>query len=344
MTAPAGPAGADPGEVFVQYRPNRRRWVVAGAVLAVVVLGFAMLYSVRLTVYSPEATIGSYFDALADRDVDAALALIATEQTAGLPRDLLTEAVLASEAYLPPADPDVGEVSVDGRRAVAEVSFTLGDQRHTASLRLRRTDGLADTVFHRWRLAGGLQQLYLGEAPAEVSVNGQPVAAYELDGPRTLPVLWGGYEVGVPADDPLWDPGTATVLVGPEGAAEVAVPMVARPAVREEVERQVRELLDGCAASTELLPPACPFGNARIARAEDVRWQIVRYPELDLSAAPDGFGQVTMLAVSTSDGEAVVTGTQLAFGSERPFETEVPFPVSGTVAERDGAVVFEPSW
>lgn len=334
----------DRGDVFVQYRPDRRRWVVAGAVLAVIVLGFAVLYSVRTTVYSPAAVIGNYFDALAGRDADAALAVIAPEQTAGLARDLLTEAVLAPDSYQPPADPDVGEVTVDGRRAVAEVSFTLGEERRTASLGLRREDGFADTVFHRWRLTDGVQQLYLGEAPAEVSVNGVRVPAYELDGPRTLPVLWGGYEVGVPDDDPLWDPRTATALVGPDGTAEVAVPMAARPAVREEVERQVRELLDACAASTELLPPGCPFGNARIATAEDVRWRIASYPELDLSAAPDGFGQVTMVAASTSDGTAVVTGTQRAFGSERPFETEVPFPVSGTVTERDGTVVFQPSW
>lgn len=331
-------------DVFVQYRPNRRRWMVAGAVLAVIVLGFAVLYSVRLTVYSPAAVIGKYFDALAGRDADAAMAVIAPEQTAGLPRDLLTGEVLASDAYQPPADPEIGEVTVDGRRATAEVSFTLGGERQTASLRLRREDGFADTIFHRWRLADGVQQIYFGEAPAEVSVNGVRVPAYELDGPRTLPVLWGGYEVGVPGDDPLWDPRTATALAGPDGTAEVAVPMAARPEVRDEVERQVRELLDGCAASTELLPPGCPFGNARVATAEDVRWRIASYPELDMSAAPDGFGQVTMVAVSTSDGLAVVTGTQLAFGNEHPFTTEVPFPVSGTVTATDGAVVFQPSW
>jgi hypothetical protein len=338
------PAGADPDEVFVQYRPDRRRWLVAAALVAVVGLGFAMLYSVRTTVYSPAAVVGEYFDALAERDADAALAVIAPEQTAGLPRDLLTDAVLDSESYVPPVDPDVGEVTVDGRRAVAEVAFTLGGERRTASLRLHRDDGFLDAVFHRWRLAGGVQQMFLSEAPAEVSVNGERVVAYELDGPRTLPALWGGYEVGVPAGDPLWDSRTETVLVGPEGAAEAAVPMVARPGVAEEVERQVRQLLDECAASTELLPPGCPFGNARIAAAKHVRWRIASYPELGLSAAPDGFGQVAMLAVSTHDGTAVVTGTQLAFGTERRFETGVPFPVSGTVTERDDTVVFEPSW
>lgn len=334
----------DRSDVFVQYRPDRRRWLVGGAVLAVIVLSFAALYAVRLTVYSPEAVIEKYFDALADRDADAALAVIAPEQTAGGARDLLTDAVLAADGYRPPADPQIGEVSVDGRRATAEVSFTLGDERQTASVRLRRVDGFADTVLHRWRLVGGVQQLYFREAPGEVSVNGVRVPAYELDGPRTLPVLWGGYEVGVPGDDPLWDPRTTTALAGPAGTAEVTVPLAARPEVREEVERQVRAVLDACAASTELLPPGCPFGNARVATAEDVGWRIASYPELDMSAAPDGFGQVTMVAASTSDGVAVVTGIQLAFGDEHPFTTEVPFPVSGTVTVRDGEVAFEPSW
>lgn len=334
----------DPGEVFLQYRPGRRRWLKLVAVLGAVLLLLTIVYSVRWTVFSPTAVVHAYFQALTDRDAAAALRLVDTETTDGLPADLLTAAVLESTDYAPPEDVELAEVTVDGQRAVAQVRFTISGRERTASLRLSRGTGIVDTTLQRWRITDGVRPLRLGEAPGQVTVNGVGVRTQDLDGPRSLLALFGGYQVGVPTEDPLWDARTIRVLVGPDQAREVDVPMVARPEVRAEVERQLVEVLDTCAASAELFPPGCPFGNARIARASDVQWRIASYPQVRLVAGPDGFGGIAMLASPAADGEAVVTGTQQAFGTERPFEIVVPFPVSGVVSERAGAIVFEPSW
>jgi len=347
---PAGaePAGAEPAggdePIFVEYRPDRRRFLAVVAVFGVVALLLAVAYSLRMTVYSPSAVVHAYFQALADRDLAAALRT--TDQGAGgFPDDLLQPAVLESDAYLPPSQPDIVEVTVDGGRAEVRVEFTIGDRPATASLRLRRAEeGFLDSLLRRWRIVDGVRPLPLGSSPAEVEVNGVRVVAQDLDGPRTLPVVFGGYAVGVSADDPLWDAREVTVLVGSDRATVVDVPLVPDPQVRAEVERQVTEILDQCAASTELLPPGCPFGNARYGRVSDVAWRISAYPELAMAPSPDGFGGVVMAVRSTLDGEAVVTGVREAFGREVPFEIVVPFPVSGVVSADGAAIAFQPGW
>lgn len=330
--------------VFIEYRPHRRRFLVVGAVLGVILLLFTVVYALRLTVYSPSAVVHAYFQALSDRDLVAALRTTDPAATGGLPDDLLQPAVLESEAYTPPSQLEIGQITVDGRRAEVRVEFTIGDQPATARLQLRRADGFADRLLHRWRIVDGVRPLPLATAPATVEVNGVRVVAQDLDGPRTLPVVFGGYRVGVPADDPLWDAQEVTVLVGSDRAPMVDVPMAPDPQVRAEVERQVAELLDQCAASTELLPPGCPFGNARYGRASNVAWRISSYPDLALMPSPDGFGGVAMVVRSTIDGEAVVTGTREVFGQEVPFEIVVPFPVSGVVTVDGTEITFQPGW
>jgi hypothetical protein len=335
---------ADPSDVFVDYRPRpgRRRAVLVA--IAAVLVAVAAVYIVRQTVSSPGSAVEAYFDALADRDAGAALGMVAPEIADPVEPDVVNAAVLRSADYSPPADVEVSGVEVDGRNAVAEVAFTIDGRSHSASLRLRRDDGWLDTVFHRWRLVDALGSIALGEVPPEIAVNGERVPAYDADGPRILTVLPGGYQIGMPPDDPLWDARATPAPVAPLAATDVSIPLVARPEVREEVNRQLRERLDECAASTELLPPGCPFGNQRVARATGVEWEITEYPNVALAAGEGELGQATMLVETSSEGEAVVTGTQQILGTERPFETVVPFQVPGTVSALGGAAVFEPAW
>jgi hypothetical protein len=340
----ADSSAPDPSDVFVQYRPRPRRRkgvLVAVGVLLVLIAG---VYLVRTTVSSPGSTVTGFFDALADRDLAAALGEVAPEIAGPVERDVVNAAVLESGDYAPPAAVEVTAVEVTGRNAVVAVAFTIDGRDHTASLRLRRDEGMLDTVFHRWRLIDALGSIALGEVPEEVTVNGQLVAAHDPQGPRILTVLPGSYQVAMPPDDPLWDARSMAAQVPPLGQTPVSIPLVARPEVREEVDRQIRERLDGCATSTELLPPGCPFGNQRIAQATGVEWRITDYPNVSLSAGEDPLGRVAMLVETTSEGLAVVTGTQLAFGTQRPFEIEVLFPVPGTVSHRGSGVVFEPAW
>jgi hypothetical protein len=326
----------DPRTVFVDYQPRpwRRKAVLAGLAVVLVMVGAVLV--IRSTVSSPASAVRGFFDALADRDADAALGALTPEPPEG---ELFSDAVLRSEAYSPPREVDVAEVTVDGREAAAEVTYTIDDREQSVLLRLRREEGLLDSVFHRWQVVDGVGQLRLGDVPEEITVNGQRIPAYDAEGPRILPALPGGYQVGVPEGDPLWEPRSVPAQVAPQDATDVSVPLAARPEVRESVEQQVRDLLEVCAASTELIPPGCPFGYARTL-AEDVAWRIAEYPRLSLTAGREADRAVVLVGTSR-EGEAVITGTQRFVGE---FEESVPFPVSGVATVQGDSVLFQPDW
>lgn len=333
-------AQPDPSEVFIDYqrRPGRHRAVLIGA--AVILLLIGVVYAVRTTVGSPQSAVTAYFAALADRDADAALRLTAPEITGPVDRSVINDAVLRSDGYSPPEQVSVTQVTVDDRDAVAEVTFTIDGRRHDASLRLRRGDGIADAVWHRWLVIDGVGSLLLREVPAQITVNGQPVGAYDEQGPRILPALPGGYQLGIPEGDPLWEARTTPVQVEPQDGTDVDVSLVPRPAVRDEVDRQVVRLLDQCADSTELVPPGCPFGYAVAGNAEEVRWRILSYPNIGLSAGQE-LAEPVALVQTAREGEAMITGTRRFVGG---FQDTVPIPITGTVIVSGDTVLFRPGW
>lgn len=330
----------DPRTVFVDYRPRpgRRRAILIGVVGALLLV--AVVYAIRVTVSSPESAVRGYFDALADRDAGAALAATAPEVRDQVARDLISDAVLESDGYVPPGGVEVTEVSIEGRGAVAEVEYAIDGREHGATLRLRRDEGPLDAVFHRWLVVDGIGSLLLGEVPEQITVNGEPVVAYDAQGPRILPALPGSYQVGVPAEDPLWEPRSVAAQVEPQGSTEVSVPLAARPAVREEIDRQVAQRLDDCAASTELVPPGCPFGYAVVGSAEEVRWRIAEYPRLQLTPGRE-LGETVIVVGTSTEGRAVISGTRRFVGE---FEQPVPFPVAGTATVAGDSILFQPDW
>lgn len=331
-----------PEDVFVQYRPGWRRWrVLAGLAAALVVL--TVLNTARDAVSSPEAAIDAYFQALADRDAPAALRAAGGDAADGLDRTLLHSGVLATGDYLPPDDVSVREVEVQGERATATVAFTIGDQPYSASLELRRDNAGGGNLFSGWQVTNGIGQLWFSEIPAELLVNGERVWAHSPGERWSVPALFGGYRVGLP-DDPLWESQEVRVVVGADPARVVELPMVVRANVRAEVEQQVVAALDACAAIAEVRPPGCPFRVPGIVGATEVDWEITRYPELGLTAAPDGFGQTQLVVGTIEAGQASVSGTQEWFSSERPFDAEVTFQVAGVVTYQDGGIVFDPDW
>lgn len=336
----APPPPSNPDAVFVQYRPNRRRrrWILAGVGAVVMLVAAGSL--VRIAGSTPESTVRSFFDALAARDPAGALRVTAPEIAGPASREVIDESVLGSPDYLPPADVQVAGVTIEDRDAVAEVSFTVAGREHQVAVRLRRDDGFRDTLLPRWLVIDAIGSIGLGAAPPTVTVNGRPVPAYDPQGPRFLPVLPGGYQVGVPDTDPLWQQRAVAVQVAPPGAATVDVPMVPRPEVRDQVERQLTARLDRCADSAELAPPGCPFGYRAGGRVEDVGWRIARYPAVALSAERRS-GETVLAVASSRDGEAVVTGDRGAFGR---LDVVVPFPISGVATFRGTAVVFQPDW
>lgn len=330
---------ADHRTIFVEYRPRRRRRLAVLAATGLALLLVVAVYAIRSTGSSPEATVTAYFDALADRDADTARRVLAPEIGAPLGQEAIDDAVLRSEAYSPPREVEVTGVTVDDRDATVAASYVVDGRRYPASLRLRRGGGLVDAVFHRWRIVNGIGTMRFGQAPEQVTVNGEPVAAHDPLGPRILAALPGGYRIGVPEGDPLWQARTTVAVVQPQQETEVDVALAARAEVRDEVDRQIRERLDRCAASTELVPPGCPFEYGFAVTADDVQWRILRYPVVGLSAPPDPARSVAVVD-TTREGEAMVTGTR-RFGT---LEDTVQFPATGVVSVHEGSVRFEPEW
>lgn len=330
---------ADHRTIFVEYRPRRRRRLAVLAAIGLALLLVVAVYAIRSTGSSPAATVTAYFDALADRDADAARRVLAPEIGAPLGQEAIDDAVLRSEAYSPPREVEVTGVTVDDRDATVAASYVVDGRRYPASLRLRRGGGLVDAVFHRWRIVNGIGTVRFGRAPEQVTVNGEPVAAHDPLGPRILAALPGGYRIGVPEGDPLWQARTTVAVVQPQQETEVDVALAARAEVRDEVDRQIRERLDRCAASTELAPPGCPFAYGFAVAADDVQWRILRYPVVGLSPPPDPERSGAVVD-TTREGEAMVTGTR-RFGA---IEDTVQFPATGMVSVRDGSVRFEPDW
>lgn len=330
----------DPRTIFVDYRVSRRRWLVGLAVTGVLVGLLTVGYAVRTTVSSPAATLHAYFSALSERDVAAALAVVAPEVAGEEGRELLDDRVLRSPDYQPPGDLSLDEVTVEDRNAVAEVSFTIGDHEYRSSLRLRRDDGFTDRLVPRWLLVDAFGSVALGEVPDQVSVNGHQLSAYDADAARVLPAFPGGYQVGVPDGDPLWQERASPVQVPPEEVTEVDVAMVVRPELRAQVEQRVSALLDDCAAQGELLPTGCPFGYAVLESAQDVEWQITRYPAIALNPGQE-LGETVLTVETTREGEAVVSGERDLAG---PFEATVEFPVGGFARVQGDSVLFTPDW
>ncbi|HEY8473598.1 MAG TPA: hypothetical protein VIL37_13310, partial [Natronosporangium sp.] len=251
MTEPA----VDPRTVFVEYRPRRLpgKGVVVGVAVVLVLVGAVAMF--RTSAAAPESAVRDFFGALANRDAAAALSASAPEVRDQPVRELLSDEVLAADSYHPPDRVEVTEARVEGTVAVVAVEYRIDRQEYTATLQLRRDDGLVNAIRQRWLVLDGIGKLTLTDVPEEITVNGLPIAAYDAQGPRILPALPGSYQVGVPEDNPLWNPIAVTAQVEPQVTTEVSVPLEARPAVRAEIERQVTELLDSCAMSPELEPP-----------------------------------------------------------------------------------------
>lgn len=336
---------ADPSAIFVEYRPNPRRRTAVLAGLGAILLVFVTMYAVRWVFFRPAVVVDAYFDALGDRNMAAALRWTTSSNAGLVDRDLLGPTVLRSEDYLPPENVMITEATVTDHRATVDVEFTIGRTRHAASLQLHREGGFPEHLFHRWRVIDGLGWMDLGAVPEEIIVNGERIRTDDGQDAWVLPVVPGGYRVGVP-ESSLWRGSSAVVQVGLRQATVVEVPLTPKLSVRTEVDRQVTEHLDRCAASTRLEPADCPFGYRRASNVSDVEWIILSYPKYTLTVetlADRGSRDRLTVVLSTSHhGVAGISGAyRTFFDSENPFEDTVEFRVDGVVMSRGASVVVD---
>jgi hypothetical protein len=138
--APPGTVEAEALAIAIHTHPmprktGRRIAVIIGGMLVI----WAFLAFARWYYGAPERVIDKYFDALGNRNFDSAVAQMA----AGTPprqSALMAPAVLRNAGYTPPMDVQIESVNQQEGRTTAEVSFLLGDTRHTVYIDLERSE------------------------------------------------------------------------------------------------------------------------------------------------------------------------------------------------------------
>lgn len=259
-----------------------------------------------------------YFAALADRDAAAALALVEDR-----PREmtLLGDETLKHPDYTPPSDPYLERVSVYPVTAksptVVRASYLVGRLRQQLDLSLVRS-GLG------WRI-------YLGWA--DIVANTRRVLPLVVAGtlvPKSdrgmVPAFPGSYVVRL-AEQPLFEAPPVTVYAGAGTGNRLELRL--RGPHQDELERQVREYLDACAATAEFPRPGCPFRRASGAENPPISSRkVVRYPALLMWAETDG----TVHVMGQTPGRAEVTRTT---AGSKPLVTAEWFQVNGRLVIRD---------
>ncbi|MDG4805236.1 M48 family metalloprotease [Micromonospora sp. WMMD1120] len=315
---------------------TRRTWLLVGALVLAACLGTSGLGVVQWAFFRPQATIDSYFSALADRDSEAALDVL-TDQGAGSDRDLLAK-LLRGKGYRPPTDVEISTLERDGDNATATVTYRLADAPQTATLTLTRRDETTLGLFHGWRLNGGPIPLNSSIADPGVRLNGVelPVAT---EGPP--PVLLPGAYTATGPSSALSETPTTTVTVGPgQSAATLELVPVLKPTAIEAVETRVRSWLDECAKQTVAAPPNCPFSYYGGSSTQKVTWKILEYPKVAVELTGPSTARVST-PVETR-GRVQVSGTNTYFGGSSPFTDDDTFTVTGVATAEGDTVSFQP--
>ncbi|MBM0279223.1 M48 family metalloprotease [Micromonospora tarensis] len=316
---------------------TRRTWLLVGALTLAACLGTSGLGVVQWAFFRPQAAVGGYFSALADRDSAAALDVL-TDQGDGTDRDLLAK-LLRGKGYQPPTDVEISELERDGDSATATVTYRLADAPQTATLTLSREQEATAGLFHGWRLTGGPIPLNSSIADPGVRLNGVELPVATEGAPLVL--LPGVYTATGPSSA-LSETPTTAVTVGPgQSAANLELTPVLKPTAVEAVEARVRAWLDECAKQTVAAPPGCPFRYYGGESTRKVTWKILEYPKIAVELT--GPSSARVFTPVETQGRVQVSGTTTYFGTSSPFTDDDTLTVAGVATADGDAVAFQPA-
>jgi hypothetical protein len=332
------PAGVAPFLPGPQRIP--RGLVAVLAVFAVLVLVVTGLKIVDGRYFRPGSAVVAFFDALADRDAEKAVARLAVAPAGD--SALLRTAVLRSDGYTPPSGVRVRASEIVEGRATVEAEFRVGETGHRRKFSLVRDTSATAGLFYRWRIDGGVFPLDVAAGGVDtVLVAGVPVALVESEyGQRSLLAFPGSYRVMLP-EQPLLEAPESVVHVGASDTeyASVRVEPVIRSGARAAVDQRIRAYLDDCAEQTTLEPVGCPFSSYSFGEVRDARWKIVEYPRYDLRVDDGG-----TILTDVRYGTAAVTGKSVSsLSGTYPYKDTVSFTVAGTITASNGTIDFLPS-
>lgn len=354
---PPGYAAAPMGPPQPIDRRRAKIWgITAGALVLALIAGVIAVGQINSRLYGPDGVVRSYLSKLSSGDAEGALALADVDVPAE-ERTLLTNEVLSNAAARPDSI-SITDTEVDGDFAVVTAEFDLGGSKSEVQVDLRKA-GKRGIFFNDWRLASpGLGRVVV-ETPnlSEVNVNGVTVPT--ADGMLSLPAFPALYTVSLADSSDYLEADEVQTRAFFEGSsaeeeADEGLPILEAAPTQtftDEVNKQVRSLLDSCAGKAETEPTGCPFGSrsATYSEVTDVKWSIEEYPEISLSDGGYGYGYYggsepdeasKWRITSESSGSALITGKSNLFGETESYDDTVSIDVFGTAEIIDGKVVI----
>ncbi|RLP68543.1 hypothetical protein D9V30_09685 [Mycetocola reblochoni] len=330
--APQG-AAATPDPVALSARARVALvWSCIGLLLATAVVAGAGSLSREL--YSAEAFVGRYLDALADGDAAAALALPGARpaEAPNVSTALLRGDVLPD--YRDVAAHDTG-VDAEGRHLVI-ASATVDGVPVSGTLLVERA-GTRLGVLPEWRFAASPTapvELRIEHTPG-FSLNGRELDVRQLGVERAFShsfdvVLFAPGRYTVERDDPYVAAAPESLTVGDPGrATSLTLDANATPAFTQLVSDAVHRKLDECAAEHALYPQGCPFGYDVEDRIEgEPEWHIRSYPTVRLVPGAEGWA----LEPTTFEAEITLTVRSLFDGSVSTSTERVSSGIGGDIS------------
>ena len=276
----------------------------------------AVIATLNATVYSPEATVLRYLSALEDgRQAD----VVELVWGKGVAVDLAI--ALPSDSALRPHNASITKVSHGNEQALVTAAVDLGGKLVTSTFALREVGGWSPLA--EWR--------FDVDPLATVSLSSTTVAPFSVNGAvggqhayTFVPVI---AEVG---SGSKWFDADPVAISATNSAAVYFASLAFTPTAQltSEVNTEVRDYLDKCAAQKTLVPKKCPFAGFTAQKiVEGPVWTMNDYPSVDI-AAKDGEWRVS------GEGTVRLDVSLVDFATEKTekFSEVLSFTISGTLA------------
>ncbi len=282
--------------------------------VALLAVFYGLVLVLNVTVFSAQATVERYLDALHDGRTGDAIELVWPDGNEG------ALVALSNDPALRPTLSAITQTeTLDGITTVTADVLLLGD---TVSVDFVLKRGQSWSPLNSWEFAAAPTAVVTVEASpdGEGSLNG----TRQSDSRRVL--IPSAVVVG--SASPWFDADNVPIPVSIRGV-EFIVPAVFEPTSRlvDEMDAVVREYLDACATKTRLAPPECPFGALTFERvAAGPTWSITSYPEISIT--PDGNRWLV-----TGSGTALLDVSLVDYATEKTsdYEEDIPFTIRGTI-------------
>lgn len=277
-------------------------------------LSYGAVIALNATVFSPQATVENYLEALHDGRTADAVELVWPSGDSG---ELVS---LAEDVSLRPTLVGItGSETVGGIATVSADVLLLGD---TVPVEFTLKPADSWSPLDSWVFAAAPTAVVTVEAsPAgEGSLNGTP----QSESRRVL--IPSVVEVG--SASPWFAVEAVPVPVSVRGV-EFVVPtkFSASSRLTTDIDKIVRDYLDDCATGTTFAPDECPFAALTFDRvAEGPVWSVEQYPELSIAAEGSDW-------LVTGNGKALLDVSLIDFATEETvdYAQAVPFTIRATI-------------